>query len=52
MDERLVQTLDVTIDALVKRKATEQDATKTLRAIIRREPRQWDSADISYEEPA
>ena len=52
MDERLVQALDVTIDALVKRQANAEDATKTIRAVIRREPRQWDSADISYEEPA
>lgn len=50
MDARDVQALDVTIDALIKRKATEQEATQTIRELARVEPRTWDSADISYRE--
>ena len=45
-------SIDVLIDSLLKRKATEEEARAAIRDHVRREPRRWDSADISYEEPA
>ena len=42
--------IDVLIDNLIKRKATNEEAEAAIRDHVRREPRQWDSADISYDQ--
>jgi hypothetical protein len=45
-------SIDVLIDSLLRGGATDAEARKAIRDHVRTEPRQWDSADISYEEPA
>jgi hypothetical protein len=52
-----VTSIDVTIDALMhqadmSRQEAEDFVRQAARRTIKPEPRQWDSADISYEEPA
>ena len=59
MDERLVQAMDVTIENVLRAyrydlKGIDAAMKQAAREVLadRPEPRQWDSADISYEEPA
>jgi hypothetical protein len=42
--------IDVTIDALIRAKATREESERAIREACHSEPRQWESADISYDE--
>jgi hypothetical protein len=44
--------IDVTIDALIRAKATREESERAIREVClcHSEPRQWESADISYDE--
>ena len=58
MDERLVQAMDAAIDRVLAAHrydlkgidAAMKSAAREVIATHRKEPRQWDSADISYDE--
>lgn len=57
--EALMRAIDITIDDVLRRtrgqspdqqaQAMQQAMRELLQPPVRREPRQWDSADISYE---
>ena len=59
MDERLVQAMDAAVDRVLANHrydlkgidAAMKSAAREVIATYRCEPRQWDSADISCEEP-
>jgi len=48
-DADMIRALDLTIDNLIRRHATEEESEDAIRALYV-EPRTWDTADISYKE--